>query len=123
MKCGCRAGRTSYCFAETVAFKALVLVLVLVLVLETLSSGETLTLTLSHPMGEGTARDASLNSNAFGSIDAFGSSPSPIGWERVGVRVSRTSKRTRTRTRRRHPQIIRCRYDAKRLKTDRRISY
>jgi hypothetical protein len=54
----------------------------------------TLTLTLSHPMGEGTAVGASClapnlsaNSAARHFKKPANNSPSPIGWERAGVRV------------------------------------
>ncbi|MCU0784374.1 MAG: VWA domain-containing protein [Verrucomicrobia bacterium] len=54
----------------------------------------TLTLTLSHPMGEGTTvaafcstQDHPANSVARHSKQPANNSPSPIGWERAGVRV------------------------------------
>ena len=53
-----------------------------------------LTLTLSHPLEEGTAVDWFRESGcAFGGIrspicrETVSVSPSPIGWERAGVRV------------------------------------
>jgi len=58
------------------------------------NSALTLTLTLSHPMGEGTATDVpglaidrSANPDARHFPKPANDSPSPIGWERVGVRV------------------------------------
>ena len=57
-------------------------------------SKQTLTLTLSHPMGEGTAIDhrdlmeMRLTNHAVRQFEQrVNNSPSPIGWERAGVRV------------------------------------
>ena len=49
----------------------------------------TLTSALSHPMGEGDPRDESLANERLQTFAATQTtSPSPIGWERAGVRVS-----------------------------------
>ena len=59
-----------------------------------MSNGMALTLTLSHPMGEGTAiARFDFGECAFRQLRLKASrepeddSPSPIGWERAGVRV------------------------------------
>ena len=59
-----------------------------------MKKGTALTLTLSHPMGEGTANGSlPLSKRAFGKLrltmlrESADDSPSPIGWERAGVRA------------------------------------
>jgi hypothetical protein len=47
-----------------------------------------LTPALSHPMGEGELVDALVANNGAVIFKALAPVPSPIGWERVRVRVS-----------------------------------